>query len=109
MSDPRTRRPRILRGETPTDPMPMVDLLRRTPYRHAHIPGVAGEDRAVRRGLDLAVRVGELMLRSGAGAPQVEGSVAAVAAAAGVDRIELDITLQSVLLQARSSDDGSTP
>ncbi len=81
----------------------MLDLLRRTPYRHTRIPGTAAEDAAVRRALDLAVRVGELMLRCGAGAPQVEGSVAAVAAAAGVDRLDLDITLQSLLLQATSS------
>lgn len=104
MSDPKPRRPRMFRGDTPTEPMPMLDLLRRTPYRHARIPGAAAEGLAVRRGLDLAVRVGELMLRSGAGAPQVEGSIAAVAAAAGVDRIELDITLQSILVQATSSD-----
>ena len=52
------------------------------------------------RGLDLAVRVGELMLRCGAGAPQVEGAMAATAAAAGVDHVELDITLQSILVQA---------
>ncbi|PKW26619.1 threonine/serine ThrE exporter family protein [Phycicoccus duodecadis] len=104
MSDPRQRRPRILRGDYPTEPMPMADLLRRTPYRHARIPGRAGEDQAVRDGLELAVKVGELMLRCGAGAPQVEGSIAAVAAAAGVDRIELDITLQSILVQATSSD-----
>ena len=106
MSDPRNRRPRMLRGDTPTAPMPMVDLLRRTPYRHARIPSEAAEEDAVRQGLDLALRVGELMLRCGAGAPQVEGSMAAVAAAAGLDRIELDITLQSVLVQATTSSGG---
>lgn len=93
----------MLRGDQPTEPMPMADLLRRTPYRHARIPGFAAEDAAVQQALDLAVRVGELMLRCGAGAPQVEGSVAAVAAAAGVDSLELDITLQSLLVQAVSS------
>lgn len=106
MSDPKHRRPRMLRGDTPTAPMPMVDLLRRTPYRHARIPSAVAEEAAVRRGLELAIEVGELMLRCGAGAPQVEGSIAAVAAAAGVDRIELDITLQSVLVQARTSSGG---
>ncbi|MBM6401481.1 threonine/serine ThrE exporter family protein [Phycicoccus sonneratiae] len=107
MTDPRTRRPRILRGDLPTEPMPMADLLRRTPYRHARIPDNAAEDTALRDALDLAVRVGELMLRCGAGAPQVEGAIAATAAAAGVDRVELDITLQSIVVQARSS--GGTP
>ena len=97
------RRPRMIRGDSPTEPMPMVDLLRRTPYRHTRIPGEAAEDRQVREALDLAVRVGELMLRSGAGAPQVQGSVAAVAAAGGVDLVEVDITLQSLLVQATSA------
>jgi uncharacterized membrane protein YjjP (DUF1212 family)/uncharacterized membrane protein YjjB (DUF3815 family) len=94
----------MFQGEPPTEPLPMADLLRRTPYRHARIPGEAAEDAAVRRGVDLAARVGELMLRCGAGAPQVDGSVAAVAAAAGVDVLEVDITLQSLLLQATSSE-----
>ncbi len=100
---PRDRHARLFQGESPTEPMPMADLLRRTPYRPT-IPGEAAEDAEVRRGVDLAARVGELMLRCGAGAPQVEGSVAAVAAAAGVDVLEVDITLQSLLLQATSSE-----
>ncbi len=82
----------------------MLDLLRRTPYRHARIPDEAAEDVATARAVDLAVRVGELMMRCGAGAPQVEGAVAAVAASAGIDVVELDITLQSLLVQAHSSD-----
>ncbi|HRA51768.1 MAG TPA: threonine/serine exporter family protein [Actinotalea sp.] len=90
-------------GEEPTEPMPMSDLLRRTPYRDTRIPGEAAEDAQVRWALDLAARVGELMLRCGAGAPQVVGSVAAVAASAGVDVVEVDITLQSLLVQASSS------
>ncbi|MGL5864513.1 MAG: threonine/serine exporter family protein [Dermatophilaceae bacterium] len=96
------RRRRMLRGSVPTEPLPMADLLRRTPYRYAAIPGEAAEDAAVRQGVDLAARVGELMLRSGAGAAQVQGSVAAVSAAAGVDVVEVDITLQSLLIQATS-------
>ena len=90
-------------GAEPTEPMPMADLLRRTPYRRTRIPGEAAEDTQVREALDLATRVGELMLRCGAGAPQVQGSVAAVAAAAGVDLVEVDITLQSLIVQATSA------
>jgi uncharacterized membrane protein YjjP (DUF1212 family)/uncharacterized membrane protein YjjB (DUF3815 family) len=101
---PKERRSRILRGDLPTEPMPMMDLLRRTPYRHARIPEAAAEDTATRNAVELAVRVGELMLRCGAGAPQVEGAVAAVAAAGGVDVVDLDITMQSLLVQAHSSD-----
>ena len=99
----RSPRSRFMVGAEPTEPMPMADLLRRTPYRHTRIPGEAAEDTQVREALDLAVRVGELMLRCGAGAPQVQGSVAAVAAAAGVDLVEVDITLQSLIVQATSA------
>jgi uncharacterized membrane protein YjjP (DUF1212 family)/uncharacterized membrane protein YjjB (DUF3815 family) len=101
---PKERRSRILRGDQPTEPMPMLDLLRRTPYRDTPIPDTAAEDVAVRRALDLAVRVGELMMRCGAGGPHVEGAVAAVAAAGGIDQVDLDITLQSILIQATSKD-----
>ncbi|WP_159903018.1 threonine/serine ThrE exporter family protein [Ornithinibacter aureus] len=100
---PGWRRGGFMVGEEPTEPMPMNDLLRGTPYRDIRVPGEAAEDAQVRRALDLAARVGELMLRCGAGAPQVVGSVAAVAASAGVDVIEVDITLQSLLVQASSS------
>ncbi len=103
MSRPRDRSGRLFQGESPTEPMPMADLLRRTPYRYTPIPGEAAEDTQVRWALDLAARVGELMLRCGAGAPQVVGSVAAVAAAAGVDVVEVDITMQSLLIQATSA------
>lgn len=97
----RRRRAWRLEGGPPTEPMPLVDLLRRTPYRNARVAIEAAEEARVREALDLAVRLGELMLRSGAGAPQVEGSVAAVCAAAGLNNVEIDITLQSLLVHAR--------
>ncbi|WP_156969797.1 threonine/serine ThrE exporter family protein [Knoellia subterranea] len=96
----RRRRAWRLQGGPPTEPMPLVDLLRRTPYRNARVAIEAAEEARVREALDLAVRLGELMLRSGAGAPQVEGSVAAVCAAAGLNHVEIDITLQSLLVHA---------
>ena len=77
----------------------MLDALRHTPYRNVRIRQAAAEERQARAALDLALRVGELMLRCGAGAPQVEASVIAVAAAAGLDNLEVDITLQSLLVQ----------
>lgn len=101
---PRTRRPdlrrsRIWRGEELTETLPLVESLRHTPYRNVRIRKAAAEEREARASLDLALRVGELMLRCGAGAPQVESSVIAVAAAAGLDNLEVDITLQSLLVQ----------
>ncbi len=106
------RRRLRLRGGPPTEPIPVVDLLHRSPYRRSATIGAEGEPRRsgprydVQAILDLATRIGELMLRCGAGAPQVEGSVAAVATAAGLREFEIDITLQSLLLQARA--DGTT-
>lgn len=92
----------LLRGGPPTDPLPIQEMVRRTPYRSVQVPRGTREESEVQVALDLAVRVGELMLRCGAGAPQVEGSVAAVAAAAGLTNLEMDITLQAILLQSRS-------
>ncbi|GAB3077130.1 threonine/serine exporter family protein [Pedococcus soli] len=100
---PALRQSRIWRGEEITDTLPMVDSLRHTPYRNARVRQAAAEEREARASLDLALRVGELMLRCGAGAPQVESSVIAVAAAAGLDNLEVDITLQSLLVQCTSS------
>jgi uncharacterized membrane protein YjjP (DUF1212 family) len=101
---PRSRRlhadpARIWRGEEVTETLPMVEALRHTPYRNPRVRQAAAEEREARASLDLALRVGELMLRCGAGAPQVESSVVAVAAAAGLDHLEVDITLQSLLVQ----------
>ncbi|NNM46881.1 threonine/serine ThrE exporter family protein [Knoellia koreensis] len=103
-SHPHRRRPvlrqsRIWRGEEMTETMPMVETLRNTPYRNAKVRQAVAEEREARASLDLALRVGELMLRCGADAPQVEASVVAVAAAAGLDNLEVDITLQSLLVQ----------
>ena len=96
---PVLRHSRIWRGEELTETLPMVESLRHTPYRNPRVRQAAAEEREARASLDLALRVGELMLRCGAGAPQVESSVVAVAAAAGLDNLEVDITLQSLLVQ----------
>lgn len=103
----RPRVPRALwRGEEVTETLPIVDSLRLTPYRNPRVVAAAAEEREARASLDLALRVGELMLRCGAGAPQVESSVIAVAAAAGLDNLEVDITLQSLLVQCTTSSGG---
>ncbi|GAB3442529.1 threonine/serine exporter family protein [Phycicoccus ginsengisoli] len=99
---PALRHSRIWRGEEVTETISMVDSLRHTPYRNARVRQAVAEEREARASLDLALRVGELMLRCGAGAPQVEASVVAVAAAAGLDNLEVDITLQSLLVQCTS-------
>ena len=93
----------LWRGEELTESLPIVESLRRTPYRNPRVLQAAAEEREARASLDLALRVGELMLRCGAGAPQVESSVVAVAAAAGLDNLEVDITLQSLLVQCTTA------
>ena len=100
---PVLRHSRIWRGEELTETLPMVESLRHTPYRNPRVRQAAAEEREARASLDLALRVGELMLRCGAGAPQVESSVVAVAAAAGLDNLEVDITLQSLLIQCTTA------
>ncbi|MBP6997194.1 MAG: threonine/serine exporter family protein [Phycicoccus sp.] len=98
-------RVRHMRGEPPTDPIPLVELVQGTPYRHVEIPSeVPDEGDRVLEALRFAGQLGELMLRSGAGAPQVEASMAAVGAASGLPNLEIDITLQSLLLQAHSAE-----
>ncbi|XVX19694.1 threonine/serine ThrE exporter family protein [Actinomycetota bacterium] len=96
---------RFLQGDAPTEPIPLRDLLRHTPYRNPHARNEARDEQAARDALDLALRVGELMFRCGAGAPQVEASVIAVAESAGLHRLELDITNQSLVAQC-STDSG---
>ncbi len=95
-------RARLFRAEQPTEPVPLVDSLKRTPYRDPRRMAMEAEKEA-QDSLDLAVRVGELMLRCGAGTRDVESSVAAVAAAGGIERLEIDITNQSLLVQSPSA------
>ena len=98
--DPGRRRLPRLTGDAPTEPLQISDLLRHTPFRGTRAHQEPTEDAAVGEALNLCARVGELMLRCGAGAPHVESSVVALATAAGLRTFELDITLQSLHLQA---------
>ncbi|TWE11641.1 threonine/serine ThrE exporter family protein [Rudaeicoccus suwonensis] len=91
---------RFLQGEPVTEPLPIAESLRNTPYRDPRAMAAPEQDAATRKALELAVRVGELMLRCGAGTRDVESAVVAVAAAAGLRRLEVDITNQSLLVQA---------
>lgn len=91
--------PRFLHAGPPTDPLPIEESLRYTPYRDPRRRADPEKETTARAGLDLAVRVGELLLRCGAGTRDVEASVVAVAAAAGLRRLEIDITNQALLVQ----------
>ena len=99
---------RLWHGDTPTQPMPIIDRLRHTPYRMSRSPkeltASESEAQAAGEAIDIALRLGELMLRCGAAASQVEASIVAVGAAAGLRRLDVDITLQSLLMQCVLSD-----
>ncbi|WP_265443562.1 threonine/serine ThrE exporter family protein [Flexivirga meconopsidis] len=97
---PISGRLRFLQGEPVTEPLPIADSLRHTPYRDPRTMEAPEQEASVRSALELAVRVGELLLRCGAGTRDVEAAVVAVAAAAGLRRVEVDITNQSLLVQA---------
>lgn len=90
----------ILRGEPITDPMPMRDSLRHSPFRHHTVRDEPAEVAERRRRLELAVRAGELLMRCGAGTRDVERAIVAVAASVGLRRLEVDVTSQSLLLQS---------
>lgn len=71
-------RMRFLRNEPVTEPVPLADSLKRTPYRDPSILGPATNEGELYKALDIAVRVGELSLRCGASTRDVESSVVAV-------------------------------
>ena len=96
-------RMRFLRSEPVTEPLPIADALKRTPYRDPNVMGGPDDDTEQQKALDIAARVGELLLRCGASTRDVEASVLAVAASAGLRRLEVDITNQSLLLQSPST------
>src|SRR6478736_6666122 len=89
----------VWQPEAPTEPMPLVQALRHTPYRQPKQMETPEDDADVQVALDLAVRVGELLLRCGGSSRDVEASVIAVAAAAGLNHLEVDVTNQSLLVQ----------
>ena len=95
-------RPVVWREEQPTEATPLVESLRHTPYREPNQLELTGADAEAGTAMELAVRTGELMLRCGAGARDVESCVIAVAAACGLDNLEVDITNQSLLVQCRT-------
>lgn len=90
---------RLLGSEDPTDPVPIVERLRGTPY---HDPQrlEPPEQQAVRASIELVVRVAALLIRCGTGTAEVETSALAAAAALGLrdDALDLDITHSAVVV-----------
>lgn len=102
-------RMRFLRSEPVTEPLPIADALKRTPYRDPSVMDDTPTETEHYKALDIAVRVGELLLRCGASTRDVEAGVVAVAASAGIRRLEVDITNQAIVLQSPSPIPGNPP
>ena len=99
---PRPRRRPSLRGEQPTEAIPLRGSLRGTPYRDPRVTRSVAEEKAAAHALDLALRVAELMLRCGSSASAVETATVAVGVAAGLEDLDVDLTMQSMHMQCRT-------
>ena len=91
-----------LRGEEPTQTIPLRGSLRGTPYRDPRVTRAVAEEKSATTALDLALRVAELMLRSGSGTSGVETAAIAVGVAAGLEDLDVDLTMQSLHMQCRT-------
>ena len=96
------RRP-TLRGDQPTQTIPLRGSLRGTPYRDPRVTRAVAEEQAANTAMDLALRVAELMLRCGSGAGGVETATIAVGVAAGLEDLDVDLTMQSLHMQCRTT------
>ncbi|WP_349828312.1 threonine/serine exporter family protein [Brevibacterium litoralis] len=89
--------------EADTQPIPIVSVLRGTPYQEPIVAERRSEDEA-RMILDLAVDIGSIMLRAGAGTSDVEVSVIATCGALGLDTAEVDLTANSLVAHYQDPD-----
>ena len=99
----KSRRRPSLRGDQPTETIPLRGSLRGTPYRDPRVTRAVAEEQAAATALDLALRVAELMLRCGSGASGVETATIAVGVAAGLEDLDVDLTMQSLHMQCRTA------
>ena len=74
-----------------TQPVPIVKVLEGTPYQ-APVQAKAKSESEARMILDLAVDIGAMVLRAGAGSSDVEVSVIAACTSMGLPNAEVDLT-----------------
>ncbi|WP_344717253.1 threonine/serine exporter family protein [Brevibacterium daeguense] len=87
---------RIISDKAPTtQPIPIVQVLKGTPYQKPVEASAKSED-AARMILDLAVDIGAIMLRAGANTADVEASVIATCTSLGLPNSEVDLTSNSL-------------
>lgn len=95
---------KIVEDPSPTtQPIPIVAVLRGTPYS-APVQATAKSEGAARMILDLAVDMGQMMLRAGAATQDVEVSVIATCAAFGLATAEVDLTANSLTVHYTDPD-----
>lgn len=87
---------KIIEDPAPTtQPIPIVAVLRNTPYS-APVQEAAKSEGEAHMILDLAVDLGQMMLRAGASTQDVEASVIATCTSYGLDTAEVDLTANSL-------------
>ncbi len=78
--------------------------------RHSPYPvrtAAHADDRDLRHALDFLLRLGELLLRSGAGSVDVEASIVASATALGLEDVEASVTYTQVLVSVAVEGSGA--
>jgi len=97
---------KIVEDPSPTtQPIPIVAVLRGTPYSAPVQVEAKSEDEA-RMILDLAVDMGQMMLRAGASSQDVEVSVIATCTACGLSTAEVDLTSNSLTVHYTDPEGG---
>ncbi|GAB3050631.1 threonine/serine ThrE exporter family protein [Sediminivirga luteola] len=93
----------VVNNEPATDPLPVVETLRGTPYSRP-VEAQEPDGERARQILHFAVELGKMMLRAGAGTADVESTVAAACAACGLKRAQVDLTYQSLIVHHTTAD-----
>mgnify|MGYP000017534986 FL=1 len=86
-----------------TQPIPIIAALKGTPYQ-APVESTAKSEDEARMILDLAVDIGAIMLRAGAGSADVEVSVIATCTSLGLLDAEVDLTSNSLTVHYANPD-----
>ncbi|GAA4384706.1 threonine/serine ThrE exporter family protein [Brevibacterium pityocampae] len=95
---------RIVTDNSPsTQPIPIIAALKGTPYQ-ALVATVVKTEEEARMILDLAVDIGAIMLRAGAGSADVEVSVIATCTSLGLLDVEVDLTSNSLTVHYANPD-----
>ena len=86
-----------------TQPVPIITVLKGTPYQAPVQASEPGEDEA-RMILDLAADIAAIMMRAGAGTNDIEVSVIAACTACGLSTAEVDLTSSTLVVHYSTSD-----